>query len=91
MLLITRTRPEVANLLGLNVTAIELRTLQRGSRNLKNWQRRGILGQALRDSGDAGNQRREGQALPKGDHERRQRHKRGLHLDLTSLKERMSV
>lgn len=81
MLLITRTSPEVADLLGLDVTRRKRRTLKRRSRNLQDWQRRCILGQDLSDTRNAGNKRGKGETFPQ-DSQRRERHESGLHLGL---------
>lgn len=82
MLLITRTSPEVADLLGLDVTRRKWRTLKRRSRDLQNRQRRGILGQNLSDTRDAGNERGEGETFSQ-DSQRRERQESRLHLGLT--------
>lgn len=81
VLLITRASPEVADLLGLDVTRSKRRTLKRRSRDLQNRQRRGILGQDLSDTRDAGNKRGKRETFSQ-DSQRRERHESGLHLGL---------
>lgn len=43
MLVVSSTSPKVANLLGLNVTALEWRAWERWGRKLKNRKRKGKL------------------------------------------------
>ena len=67
VLLVAGTGPEVPNLLGPDVAGSERRAIQRRGGDLEDGKRGSELVQELRHSGDAGNQRREGdaEALPK--------------------------
>lgn len=85
MLLVTRTRPEVTNLLGFDITRGKRRTLKRRSRDLQNRQRRSIVRQDLSDTRDAGDQRRKGEALAQRN-QGCQRCNSRLHFDSSFLK-----
>ena len=90
MLLVTRTGPEVTDLLGLDITRGKRRTLKRRSRDLQNWQRRSIVCQYLSDARNAGDQRRKGEALAQRN-QRCQRCNSGLHFDFSFLKNRLDL
>ena len=67
MELVGRSSPEVTDLLRLDVTGGERRTLKRRSGDLQNRQRRSVCGQRLSDTRNAGNQRRKRKTLRNGD------------------------
>lgn len=90
MLLVTRTGPEVTNLLGLDITRGKRRTLKRRSRDLQNRQRRSIVRQDLSDTRDAGDQRRKGEALAQRN-QGYQRCNSRLHFDSSFLKNRLDL
>jgi hypothetical protein len=61
VLVITCTSPEVSDLLWLDLTSLPWGRLQRWSRNLKDWKRRRIGGQRLRDARNGWDEWRERQ------------------------------
>lgn len=78
--LVSRSSPEVTNLLRLDVTWSEWRALQWRSRNLQNRQRRGVGSQSLSHTRNGGDKRRQRKALPEGD-QRRNRSNGVLHFE----------
>lgn len=78
--LITTSRPEISNLLGFDITRGERRALQRGSRHLKDRERRSIGGERLCHPRDSGDERRKRKTFSERK-EVRNGSKRILHLD----------
>ena len=61
VMIVASTSPEVTNLLRLDVLDLKRRALQRRSGRLKDWQRGENRHQRVRDSGNRGDQRRQGE------------------------------
>lgn len=59
VLVIAGTSPEVSDLLWLDVGGLERETVQGRSGKLKDWQRRGVVGQRFGNTWDLGDQGRE--------------------------------